>query len=74
MAATRVPAGATKLIEGLVRHFAAQRTKNMVLHRLGAPGIHGRHLLPRHANIHVVVILLRRRRRRSRFGLRNDSV
>ena len=49
MAATRVPAGATELIEGLVRHFATQRSKNMVLHRLGAPGIHESHLLPRHA-------------------------
>ena len=45
--------------------------RNMVLHRLGAPGIHWRHLLPRHANVHVVVILLRRRRRRSRFDSRN---
>ena len=43
----------------------------MVLHRLGAPGIHWRHVSPRHENVHVVVILLRRRRRRSRFGSRN---
>ena len=32
----------------------------MVLHRLGALGIHWRHLLPRNANGHVVVNLLRR--------------
>ena len=45
--------------------------RNMVLHRLGASGIHWRHLLPRHANVHVVGILRRRRRRRSRFDFRN---
>ena len=44
---------------------------NMVLHRLGAPGIHWRHFLPRHPNVHVVLTLLSRRRRRSRFGSRN---
>ena len=47
---------------------------NMVLHRLGAPGIHWRHFLPRQANVHVVVNLLRRRRRRSRFGARNHRL
>ena len=45
--------------------------RNMVLHRLGRPGIHWLHLLPRHANVHVVVILLHRPRRRGGFGSHN---
>ena len=45
--------------------------KRQVLHRLGAPVIHCRHLLPRPLNVHIVAILLRRRCRRSRFGSRN---
>ena len=45
--------------------------RNMVLNCVGAPGIHWRHCLPRHANVHVVVVLLRIHRRRSRFDSRN---
>ena len=44
---------------------------NLVLHRLGEPVIHWRPLLPRHANVHVVLVILCRRFRRSRFGLCN---
>ena len=67
-AVKRVQAAAPELIEGLVRHFAAQRAEKMVLHRLRTPGTHWYHLFRRQANLHVVVIILRRRRRRSRFG------
>ena len=55
-AATRVPAAVPDLIEGLVRNLRPSALGNMVLHRLGAPGIYWRHLLPRHANVRVVVI------------------
>ena len=44
---------------------------NLGLHCLGEPAIHWRHLLPRHANVNVVVVILRRHIRRSRFGLHN---
>ena len=49
---------------------AAERSEELVLHRLDEPAIHWRHL-PRHANVHVVVIRMHKRFRRSRFGLRN---
>ena len=44
-----MPVAAPKRIEGVVRHFAAQRSGKIVLHSLGALGIHWCHLLPRHA-------------------------
>ena len=45
--------------------------RNKALHRLGALGINWHYLLPRHANVRVVVIFLRRRRRRRRLDSRN---
>ena len=44
---------------------------NMVLHRLGKPGIQWRHLLPRRVSEHIAIIILRRIFRPNRFSLRN---
>ena len=66
-----MPAVVPELIEALVRHFAAQRSEKHGVAPSRCARINWRHLLPRHANVHVVVILLRRRRRRSWFGSRN---
>ena len=38
---------------------------NLVLHRLGEPVMRWHHLIPRHANVHVIVVILRGRFRRS---------
>ena len=44
-------------------------------HRLGEPGIHMRHLLSQHANVHVIFVMtMRRHFTRSRFGLRDPWV
>ena len=63
-----MPAAAPELIKGLVRYFGPSALGNMVLHRLDEPGTHWYHLLPRHANVHVVVIHLRIHRRHGEFG------
>ena len=43
----------------------------LVLHRLGEPVTHCRQLLPRHANVHVVLVITCERFMSSRFGLRS---
>lgn len=57
--------------EALSLQYVAKTLHNLVLHRLGEPVIHCRHIPPGHAILHEVGLLLRSCVRRSRFGVGN---